>query len=159
MPSVERELRDAPVSYHRAGANGRPGGGSRRFPVRVVAATAALAILIGAAILTIPELIAGDSLGKTSGGTTLFGGAKQSPDESQDSEPRDGSQRQDGSPQPEQGQPQSDQQDSTTPEQQRQQQNKTPPSDPKKAPTTPVAPSQSKSQPQQRQPQPAPVKP
>jgi len=150
----KREAREPAVTYHRAGANGRAGGGGRKFPVRIVAATAALAILIGAAILTVPELIAGDSLGKTSGGTTLFGGGKNSADETQDS------QRQDGSAQPDQEQPKSDQPDSST---QQELKKKTPPADQTKPetkpPTTPAPQSPQKSPPQQRKPQPAPARP
>lgn len=146
----KREAREPAVTYHRAGANGRAGGGGRKFPVRIVAATAALAILIGAAILTVPELIAGDSLGKTSGGTTLFGGAKNRADETQE----------DGSAQPDQEQPKSDQPDSST---QQELKKKTPPADQTKPetkpPTTPTPQSPQKSPPQQRKPQPAPARP
>jgi len=84
-PSDARPTREAPVSYHKAGANGSSAKPGRRFPVKVVAATAALAFLIGAAILTVPELIAGESVGKSSGGTTLFGGDRSS---TQDSDTR-----------------------------------------------------------------------
>lgn len=152
VPSDERESREAPISYHRAGADGRAAGGGRRFPVRVVAATAALAILIGALIITVPELIAGDSLGKTSGGTTLFGGGKPSSNQTQDSQRQDGSQPQDGSAQPDQER--GDERDNTTPQQETPP--KTPPSDRTKQ-TTPAPQTQPKSQPQQRQPTPAPT--
>ena len=53
----------------------------KRVSLKIVAATAALAFVIGAAILTVPELIAGGSVGKTSGGTTLFGGDRSSTQE------------------------------------------------------------------------------
>jgi len=122
--------------------------------VRIVAATAALAILIGAAVLTIPELIAGDSLGKTSGGTTLFGGSKKGPDDTQDGGGQDGSQRQDGSAPPDEAQPKSDEQDNTT----QPQDEKTPPSDQSKPQTTPAPQSQPKPTPQ-RQPPPLPALP
>ena len=147
VSSDTSEAREPAVTYHRAGANGRPGGGGRKFPVRIVAATAALAILIGAAILTVPELIAGDSVGKSSGGTTLFGGGKNSADETQDSQRQDGSQREDGSAQPDQEQPKSDQQDRGT----QQELKKTPPADQTKPetkpPTTPAPQSPQKSPP------------
>jgi hypothetical protein len=82
-PSDERPSREAPISYHRAGTNGSsptPSGRSWRDRVnfKIVAATAALAFVIGAAILTIPELVSGGSVGKASGGTTLFGGDRDS---------------------------------------------------------------------------------
>jgi hypothetical protein len=47
----------------------------RRIAVGVVAATAVLAFAIAAAVLTLPELIAGQSLTKSSRHTTLFGGS------------------------------------------------------------------------------------
>jgi hypothetical protein len=57
-------------------------GGSRKkkFAVSLVAGTAALAFAIGAAALTLPELITGQSIG---GGhrTTIFGGKKKKNDE------------------------------------------------------------------------------
>ena len=154
LPSDKREAQEPAITYHRASANGRPGGGKRRFPVRIVAATAALAILIGAAILTVPELIAGDSLGKTGGGTTLFGGGKNTADKPQDSQRQDGSERDDGSTQPDPQQPKSDQQDGTT---QQELKKKTPPADQTKPQTAPAP--QGQPQPQPRQPQPPPARP
>ena len=53
----------------------------RRLPVRAIAVTAALAIVIGVAILTLPELIAGQSLGGGDSGTTIFGGDSGSSDQ------------------------------------------------------------------------------
>ena len=163
VPSHEREPREPPVTYHRAGTNGRAGAGGGRLPVRVVAVTAALAVLIGAAILTIPELIAGDSLGKTSGGTTLFGGGKKSsedgeerPDASQPqrngSDQRDGRQdqppsqgdRQDGPTEPRRTQPPDQTKQQTTPApktpanpQPDPRQSQSPPRQPQQAPATP----------------------
>jgi len=156
VSSDTSEAREPAVTYHRAGANGRPGGGGRKFPVRIVAATAALAILIGAAILTVPELIAGDSLGKTGGGTTLFGGGKNTADKPQDSQRQDGSERDDGSTQPDSQQPKGDQQDGTT---QQELKKKTPPADQTKPQPAPAPQSQPKPQPQPRQPQPSPARP
>jgi hypothetical protein len=49
----------------------------RRFPTALVAGTAALAFAIGAAVLTVPELIAGQSIGGGNRGTTIFGGKKK----------------------------------------------------------------------------------
>jgi len=159
VPSDKREGREPAITYHRAGTNGRPeGGGGRKFPVRIVAATAALAMLIGAAVLTIPELIAGDSLGKTSGGTTLFGGSKKGPDDTQDGGRQDGSQRPDGSAPPDKAQPKSDEQDNTTQPQDEKKNEKTSPSDQSKPQTTPAPQSQPKPTPQ-RQPPPLPALP
>jgi hypothetical protein len=59
------------------------GGRSRRrkFAVGLVAGTAALAFAIGAAALTLPELITGQSIGHGDRGTTIFGGKKKSKDQ------------------------------------------------------------------------------
>src|SRR3954468_5569727 len=56
----------------------RSAGRSRKkFAAGLVAATAALAFAIGAAALTLPELIAGQSIGGGDRGTTIFGGKKK----------------------------------------------------------------------------------
>jgi hypothetical protein len=59
------------------------GGRSRRrkFAVGLVAGTAALAFAIGAAALTLPELITGKSIGNGDRGTTIFGGKKKNKDD------------------------------------------------------------------------------
>ncbi len=148
-PSDERPTREAPISYHRAGSNGgAPEPGRRRFPVKIVAITAALAFLIGAAILTVPELIAGDSVGKTSGGTTLFGGDRSASQDSSDSQGSEDSQQQQDQPSGKGGddQPSGQSQDQQSPsDTQRQkttetEQQKTPqqqPPAPKQAPAEP----------------------
>src|SRR4051794_36685007 len=79
VPSDKRPTREAPISYHKTSGNGSPPSSvRRRFPVKVVAVTAVLAFLIGAAILTVPELITGGSVGNRDGGTTIFGGNRSS---------------------------------------------------------------------------------
>jgi hypothetical protein len=70
VPSSERP---GPVSYHRAP---QP---RQRIALRVVALTAILAFAVSAAILTLPELISGQSIGRSNRHTTLFGGKKHSP--------------------------------------------------------------------------------
>jgi hypothetical protein len=66
-----------------------------RLAWKPIAATAAIAFLIAAAVLTLPELIAGQSFGQGDRGTTLFGGSgksdssssdQQSPESQQDTE-------------------------------------------------------------------------
>jgi hypothetical protein len=52
----------------------------RRIAYRVVFGTAALAFVIAVLALTVPELIAGQSVGKNDGRTTLFSGSKKSKD-------------------------------------------------------------------------------
>jgi hypothetical protein len=51
------------------------GGRSRRkkFAIGLVAATAALGFVIGALVLTVPELVTGRPIGRGDGGTTIFG--------------------------------------------------------------------------------------
>jgi len=46
----------------------------RQLPWRTILITGALAFVIGAAVLTLPELIAGQSLGKGDGRTSILGG-------------------------------------------------------------------------------------
>src|SRR3954464_4625902 len=55
-------------------AGGRP---RKKVPAGVGAAPAALAFAIGAAALTLPELIAGQSIGGGDRDTTIFGGKKK----------------------------------------------------------------------------------
>lgn len=56
----------------------------RGLPWRGIAVTALLAFVIGAVILTVPELIAGESIGKGGGSTSYFGGSDR-----KDKEPRE----------------------------------------------------------------------
>jgi len=53
------------------------GSGKRSLPWKPIALTAVLAFVIGAGILTLPELIAGQSLGGGDRGTTYFGGGSR----------------------------------------------------------------------------------
>jgi hypothetical protein len=63
---------EGPVRVYRPGPQTR-----RRIAVGVVATTAVLAFAIAAAALTLPELIAGQSVGKRDRNTTLFGGRQK----------------------------------------------------------------------------------
>lgn len=126
VPSDERSTRESPIKYHKAGGNGSaPARGGRRIHWKIVAATAALAFIIGAAILTVPEVIAGDSVSaKRDGGTTIFGGGSSKSDSS-DTQDQQGTQDQQDTPsdqstgqsQDPQQQKNSDQQDSSKPQQ------------------------------------------
>jgi hypothetical protein len=49
----------------------------RRLHWKTILATGALAFVIGAAVITLPELIAGQSLGKGDGKTSILGGARK----------------------------------------------------------------------------------
>lgn len=92
------------------GAGGGPGGGVRVYggePGRsrawkAIAATAALAFVIAASVLTLPELVTGQSVGGGDRGTTFFGGSSRgggADDRSSESRERD---RTAGEPVPEQ---------------------------------------------------------
>lgn len=85
----------------RAGARRAP----PNLPWKAIAVTAALAFVIGATVLTVPELLAGQSVG--GGRTTVFGGGTSKSTSDQDSQSQD---RQDTTTEPQQ----------TTPQQQRQ---------------------------------------
>lgn len=67
---------DEPEGREQARVQRQPPG--REVPWRATLVTAAAAFLIGAAILTLPELIAGQSIGKSDRGTTIFGGSGSS---------------------------------------------------------------------------------
>jgi hypothetical protein len=64
-----------PVRVYRTRSASAPPGRRRRIAYRVVLVTAALAFVIGAAALTVPELIAGSSFGDSGRRTTLGGGS------------------------------------------------------------------------------------
>jgi hypothetical protein len=66
----------APTRVYRSEA-ARSSPRRRKIAYRVVFGTAALAFVIAVLALTVPELIAGDSVGKNGGRTTLFGGSKK----------------------------------------------------------------------------------
>jgi hypothetical protein len=55
----------------------------KKFAVGLVVGTAALAFAIGAAALTLPELIGGQSIGSGDRGTTIFGGKQKQKNNSQ----------------------------------------------------------------------------
>lgn len=65
----------APVRVYRSGAGTPSRGRSRRkIAYGMVAATAGAAFVIAALLITVPELIAGQSIGQAERGTTLLGG-------------------------------------------------------------------------------------
>jgi hypothetical protein len=66
---------DAPVRIYRSESARPSAGRKRQIAYRAVFATAALAFVIGVVALTVPELIAGGSFGKSDGRTTLFSGS------------------------------------------------------------------------------------
>jgi hypothetical protein len=66
----------------------------RRIAIGTVAATAALAFVIGIVTLTTADLVSGGSVGKGSGRTTLLGGSKKTGDAKQDEQGQDSTQQQ-----------------------------------------------------------------
>ena len=66
----------------------------RRIAIGTVAATAAIAFVIGIVTLTTADLVSGGSVGKGSGRTTLLGGAKKTGNAKQDEQGQDSTQQQ-----------------------------------------------------------------
>ncbi len=92
LRQATRERAAAARATHDRGNGGRPrrpaagetppgvrvyGSEKRSLPWKPIALTAALAFVIGAGVLTLPELIAGQSLGQGDRGTTYFGGGSR----------------------------------------------------------------------------------
>jgi hypothetical protein len=71
-PDALRPDPDAPVRIYRTEATRAPAGRKRQIAYRAVLVTAGLAFAIGAIGLTVTELIAGNSLGKSDRRTTLI---------------------------------------------------------------------------------------
>jgi outer membrane biosynthesis protein TonB len=75
------------------GAPGMPPAGRapakrrRKIAFGAVFGTAALAFVIAVAALTLPELVAGESVGRNDGRTTFFGGKKSGNDRSKEQAP------------------------------------------------------------------------
>jgi hypothetical protein len=67
----------------------------RRIAIGTVAATAAIAFVIGIVTLTTADLVSGGSVGKGSGRTTLLGGGGRDSDAKQDEQRQDSRQQQD----------------------------------------------------------------
>ena len=80
---AEARRTDAARAPRRRAADGgderlpQPARSRARVSWRIAAITAALAFVIAAAALTLPELIAGQSLGNSDRNTSIFGGKKQ----------------------------------------------------------------------------------
>ncbi len=69
----------------------------RALPWRTILVTAGLAFVIAAVVLTIPELIAGQSLGRGDGGTSILGNDRNRSNDAQEQAP--------ATPDPQQSQP------------------------------------------------------
>jgi hypothetical protein len=80
---------EPPVRVYRAGEaeplTTRPGAARRRkIAFGAVFGTAALAFVIAVSVITVPELLAGGSVGKRDGGSTFFGSGKSNGDRERD---------------------------------------------------------------------------
>jgi hypothetical protein len=75
-PGSERQTARGPIHVYRQ----PPSRQRRRLALGVITATAAIAFFVAVAVITVPELIAGQSIGKGDGRTSLFSGdRKQQP--------------------------------------------------------------------------------
>ena len=85
-----RPLPPAPVRVYRSGSATRTR--RRKVAYGIVFGTAALAFLIAVVAVTVPELVAGGSIGKRDGGTTFgLGGTSKKPSaDKRDQAPQDG---------------------------------------------------------------------
>jgi hypothetical protein len=94
-PPVPGRGSEAPVRVYRSGRAGphdtlpgegrrRPGTRRRRIAFGAVLATAAMAFVIAVTAVTLPELVAGGSVGKNDGRTTFFSGGKNRGDRERD---------------------------------------------------------------------------
>jgi hypothetical protein len=98
------------------GAPGMPPAGRgpatrrRKIAFGAVFGTAAIAFVIAVAALTLPELVAGGSVGKNDGRTTLFGGKKSNDRSSKEQAPQDTAEEEEPAPE------EQPQQQPTTPE-------------------------------------------
>jgi hypothetical protein len=94
-------------------AGRRPAARRRRIAYGAVFGTAAIAFVIAVAALTLPELVAGGSVGKNDGRTTLFGG-KPSDDRGKERAPQDTTEEEQPPPEEEQ-QPTTPEEETTPP--------------------------------------------
>jgi hypothetical protein len=86
-------------------APGGPSARRRKVAFGAVFGTAALAFVIAVAALTLPELVAGESVGRSDGRTTFFSGSNSS-DRNRDQAPQDTTEQQEPQPQQEEEQQQ-----------------------------------------------------
>jgi hypothetical protein len=151
---------DAPVRVYRSGAAGphatlpgeggrrrRPATRRRRIAYRAVFGTAALAFVIAVAVITVPELVAGGSVGKGDGRTTFFSSSRQSNDRDREQQaPQDTSEEQRQQPEEPQRQPLTEEETTPAPEEEEPPpaEETTPEATPRGEPleTTPVPPTQ-----------------
>jgi hypothetical protein len=111
---------EPPVRVYRAGdaepRDVREGVRRRKIALGAVFGTAALAFLIAVTIITVPELLAGGSVGKREGGSTFFGsGDKSGGDRERDEPaPQDTTQEEQPPPEEQQTAPEEEQPTTTT---------------------------------------------
>jgi hypothetical protein len=123
-PPAQGRGSEAPVRVYRSGEAepraGRPGRGPttrrRKIAYGAVFGTAALAFVIAVAALTVPELVAGGSVGKNDSRTTFFGGSKNG--DERESQPQDTTKDEQAQPEEEQQQTTPEEEQPTTTEEQ-----------------------------------------
>jgi hypothetical protein len=165
-PPVPGPGSEAPVRVYRSGREGphdtlpgdggrRPGTRRRKIAYRAVFATAGLAFVIAVAAVTLPELVAGGSVGKNDGRTTFFSGGRDSgaDRERQEQAPQD-------TTRDEQQQPQPDERQQETPRPTDEEQQRTPTTEePPPADEAPAQPTPAPGEPVPQQTTPAPPAP
>jgi outer membrane biosynthesis protein TonB len=87
----------------------------RKIAFGAVFATAAIAFVIAVAALTLPELVAGGSVGKNDGRTTLFGGKKSDDRNAKEQAPQDTTEEEQQPTTPEEEQQPTTPEEETTP--------------------------------------------
>lgn len=118
LPARPSAAGDGPVRVYRAGNGTPPPGARRKLALGVVAMTAALAFLIAVTVITVPELIAGQSLVHSDKGSTLLGGTSRkhtSDNQDKTSQQQTMTERQGSEPTPTQTAPSDEGQTTTTP--------------------------------------------
>jgi hypothetical protein len=118
-PPVRGPGSEAPVRVYRSGASGvGPRSRRRKIAYGAVLGTAALAFVIAVIAVTVPELVAGGSVGKNDSRTTFFSGDKSDGNGKREQQtPQDTAPDDDAQPETQQTQPQSttpDEEQSTT---------------------------------------------
>ena len=103
-------------TYSTTGSGGGGGSRFRRVHFKVALVTGLLAFLIAAAVLTVPELVFGGSVGSSGSRTTLFGGGGEKKSQSDKKDEKSGSDSQESQPEANPQAPSSEDQTQTAPE-------------------------------------------
>jgi hypothetical protein len=109
---------DAPVRVYRAGGGAPPSARRRKIAFGAVFGMAGLAFVIAVVSITATELIAGESVGKNDGRTTLLGGKSRNSGDRDTAAPQETTPEQTTTPEEEQQQPEQSEPEPTTPTEQ-----------------------------------------